>query len=428
MTNSTRALFVFVGLLLLVPFLYSCNPEFEETINVRVLTNRSYPIPNAPVSISYQYMYTLPRRVVTHFTNEKGIATFNVRNSEKMASRVDCNIIVATKYMGKSASKTIVPVYHEHPVDLRIDAYRVTVLPVDQNNKPLDNVTVLVDGVNVPKKYGRFFMVVTQGKHIFTLIYRGSKSSRVMYVNRDATVSLQFSNYKLTLRLVDDAGRPIHDADVDVNGMSCNLTDKGVCTLEDISMPSARVTVRRNGKTFSKTFDITTYRIHTFPLDITPPKIESLNYTRKRSDLQFEVHASDNQEYSSGIENVKVRYTVDGEVSGHRPDVFVKRNDVYGFTIPYPGVNHKMTIEIYVSDGVGNYAKKVYVLDIHEESLYVPPKEDNTHPSENETSGQEKHDVIEIFPIKIPTTILVVLGVLISIGGLYYLYKWKTNE
>lgn len=426
-----------VSFMLLPSITHSCDTYFYDDLKVRALTNANIPIPNAEVNVTYQYSYSMPNRQVIHATDKNGIAKFGVRNNVGLSSRLDCNIYITVNYMNTQKSKTVVANLHGHPVDIFLDAYTLTIHPIDQTGKLLTNVTVLIDNISINDKTGRFYAIVTSGKHIVTLVYKGRKSSRTIDVTGDRVMSLQIGNYPLTLEVIDDYGRPVSNATVNVNGESCDVNSNGVCSLADLPTSTVAVTVTYKGKTYKNTYNILTSSFYKFNIDTIPPKITTMTYNMNGKYLSFNVIVTDNQSYASGIDNVKARYKIDNSVVGHSASVYVKSENTYAFEIENPGLNHKVNISVFAKDGAGNYASKNYIVTIYEgtsnnEKNSAKPgrSTEGANGSGNTTTSNSNNSkgTFNIFPVKIPSALLMVLGVIISIGGLYYLYNWKKGN
>jgi len=422
-----------IGLSLIPSFVYSCNIYFSDHLKVRALTEANYPIPNAAVTISYQYDYGRPNRQVTHTTDARGIAEFDVRNDVGLSSRLDCNIHISVVYLGVKKSTTVITNLHGHPVDVFLNAYKLTVYPIDQTNKPLTNVTILVDNMTLSSSAGGFYAIVTSGKHLVTLVYKGRKSSRIMDISRDARMNLQVGNYPITLEIIDDYGREVPNATVDVSGEPCRINLDGLCHLTDLPTSTVVVTVTYKGKVYTNNYNLLISNFYKFPLDTLPPKISNMSYKNIRDSLVFSVVVTDDQSYASGIKDIKVRYKLDDSVAGHSVNTYVKSNNVYAFEIKNPGINHKIYISIFAKDGADNNARKDYLVNIYEINPNNNKNEQQlvngtTNSTNSTNSTTTKNDGFKfVLPIKIPSAVLMVLGVIISIGGLYYLYRWKTG-
>ncbi len=426
--GSKTYLILLIGLFTFAIFInlsYACTPQFYEHLNVRVLTNQNYPIPNASVNVQYQYIYGMPLRSVTHTTNEEGIASFDIMNSEKMQSRLNCNIYITANFMGSTAKTTIVPVYHSHPVDLKIDAYKLTIYPVDQNNNYIPNTTIVVDGKNVPEKYHKFYTIVTKGQHTVTMIYNGRKTSRAVYITNNTVMSMQFSKYTLTLSVIDDYGRPVSDAEVYVNGMLQKQTNNGTYVISNLPSSTVSVKVIYKGKTYSKTYDLLTYSFYKFAIDTIPPKIENLTYHMDGKNIVFNARITDDQDYATGIDNVKVRYSLDNDLSGKYASVFVKTKDIYGFEIQNPGPNHNIILIIFANDGADNYAQKTYSVKVSQKIINLNSNNVNNTNGKNNIKNNKKNSNNNGIFSTLSSWILPAVGLIILVIGLYYLYKWK---
>jgi hypothetical protein len=327
----------------------ACKPGFEQHVKIRVVDEQYRPVPGVTVELRYQSQGHV--KPATYFmlkktTNSSGLVDFWVQNLEDDEKYLDCNLYVSLSYHGFVKNVTFSLKDFLYTFLVKVPFHKVT-FRFFESGKPV-NVKLVIDNDWVFENVSKVTVFLPKGKHSMAAFYNGMDRYLYFDVKEDRFVDVSFQQYKTTLVVVDDKGRPMdcvftwNGQNVSFSGMTEFLTGEG------------NISGRLHCGNYTREVSLITGQKNVLHIDVSPPKIDVESVEVLEGIVYVKIDAIDLGLYSSGLKEV---YVTDGK---HRISPSYVSGK-YLFEFPY----ENKTYYVYAVDKNGNTAFKR--LEISEE-------------------------------------------------------------
>lgn len=397
-------------------FAAQCSLGFSENINVQVLDGNLRPVQNAEVNFTFQVSKTTGKGYFTtppFITNADGKTSYLVDNQEIVESKLDCNIVIKATYGSASTQKTIIAQNHENLVQLKLGIYGVTVLVVDQNEKPLSGAEVWIENVSqTTNNLGITFFMVKSGTSVIYVKYADGKVEDQVVVENDTVKKVGVGLYPFTLTVRDDNGNKLNSV-ATIGNSTFNVVN-GTLALEKLATARPIVVVKYQNLEKEIDVDLTLKNDYEAFFDITAPIILNVSEPEVGEQiLKINILADDPGVFPSGIAQggVKLDYDVNRTKEWTSATVYQKKKGGFVAEIPIQVPKSRMDFKVNVNDKEGNSASV--------EGWFLVPDATKPIDQNNQTNGQVTPDSQ---PSGFPW--LAVAGVLIIIIVLVLYFKY----
>ncbi len=407
-----KKLFV-VALFLLVSdaFAATCEPGFEETINIKVIDAHYRPIEGASVNVTYQKDQSTGKGYVTtntQYTGADGKVTEDVRNTETFASKVKCDITIQAGYDGVIVERKITAGSHPAEIQLRFEnAYVLGLKIVDRFGQPIANTKVRINEMyKNTSETGYIGIIVNSGIVDIAVPYLHGVLAEEIEVADDTVYTLQTRVYPFKLSVVDDAGQPLV-AQIFVD--SDEYYDTGAY-IEEMALPTPYVAVVYGSLEKTVAVNLAEESDYTVSFDLTPPEITNVNIVRDEDDLKITFYISDPNYLASGpnLDETTLTYSISGVTQTAVP---YAESGAYAVEIPAPPVNTllRFTITTHDMEGNMNTVTGEYLITPEEEP--PPTEEENGETVVPEEEGGDN-------------TLLIIVGVIVVLAVAYAIWSY----
>lgn len=423
--NKLLVTLIIISTLSLVNYAASCNAGFIDSLQVRVFDSKLRGIENALVNVTYQIDATTGKGYFNSpflTTNSNGVVSIVLRNREQLDSLVDCNININAIYEGASVSTTVVANAHPDPVDLKFNAYTLTVQVVDQTNQPITNASVIIS--NITKKTdsnGIVFLSVLSGPTKILVASGDGTTERTVNVQDDLLTSVGLGFYPLSVIVVDENNNPIPNAEVTIGNKKYYTDTSGSLKLEKIFGGTQTILVKSGSLTKSYAVDLSVQPNLKSIFDITPPTIDNLYVNQSEQGIKISFNVFDSGQNPSGVigSNVKLTYSVDSGPE-QKATLYVRGKTQYTAEIKKPTAGSVLSFTIVATDEDQNTKTLAGTITV-DAAKNLSNVNGTKNPDEKKQDGQPGGQ-----PLNIPLDILA--GIIIVIIVVYLVYRFRGEE
>ncbi|MEK6981300.1 MAG: hypothetical protein AABX38_00080 [Candidatus Micrarchaeota archaeon] len=411
--------------LTIVNYAANCEPGFVDQLQIRALDSKLRGIENAVINVTYQVDSTTGKGYFTSpalTTNENGTVSILIRNREQLVSLVDCNIKINALYAGTTVSTTVTANAHPSPIDLKFNAYTLTVQVVDQTNQPIINASIIIN--NITKKTdinGVVFLPVLSGSTIILVSSGDGTTERTVNVQDDLLTSIGLGFYPLNVFVVDDNNNPIPNAKVLLANKQYLTDSSGSLKLEKIFGGTQTITIRSGSITKTYDVDLSVASNLKSIFDITPPSIDNLNVNQSDQGIKITFNVFDSGQNPSGVvgSNVRLSYYIDSGVE-QKASLYVRGKTQYTAEIKKPSIGSVLNFVIVAVDQDQN-AQTVSGIVTVSGGQILNNTNGTTNPDQKKQDGQPGGQ-----PFSLPLDILA--GIVIVIIVVYLVYRFRGEE
>ncbi len=401
---------IWILLLLLLSYGYdACKPGFDETINIRVLDKQGRPVPNVSVQLQFlldgsvspkRYKWTPVKK-----TNEVGLVSFRVYNTQKYWPGLDCDIKVNLTLYNETYSYEVrnghIRWYRDYILTLRnkteqylyrIEAYKLKMRFKEGNVSVPAKLILYKDYIFPNITYFESFVPKYVDGYA---TYKGIKRYFNYVLKNDSYYEIEFRKSRFSLEVLNDRLEPLSCVFY-YDNTSVSFT--GELNISDFK-PVIQGYVVCDGK--NKTVSIMPYSKRKLILDVTPPEVKNFRVIKADTEyVTFAFDVWDPNTYASGVQRVELRFN--GDIY---PAIDVKGSSYY-YRVP----NIQGTMSVKAFDREDNI--KSVLLN------YTPKIVEPTAPKEGEKKEEGGGDI----------TWLVALVGIIVLGGIVWFIKSKFEE
>jgi hypothetical protein len=413
------------ALLLAAAFL--SNAEWSEQFTIAVADEQLRPIPDASVYAVYQLnsrdglVKTRPKK-----TDANGEVNFTLFNNEFNTADSNKNYNVYASFGNESKTISMVAgAGHPKVIVMYLRAYYLYVRVTDHRNLPLfANVSVGSKTIETDAR-GQAFFQVPYGSSTIKVARGGLTIPISVDVTNDSVQEVQIKNYDLTVRVLDENGKPLV-ANVAVGGDSKKTDAKGEAQFGSIVDSAVEAVVSYKQVNRSQAVDLDVESEIEFVMDLTPPEIRDIGVKVEDGIGRVTVYAQDPGTRASGLSknegDIKVKYTissVDAEVAAYPVGY-----NLYAAEIPSQPEGTSVQLTISVADADGNIATNstAYVVRSSGGGGTAPPPEPKPLPTPLPTPTSQQS-----FPID-PMLLGAALAVVVLLAGAFYYIRKKQEE
>ncbi|MEM4332321.1 MAG: hypothetical protein QW500_03510 [Candidatus Micrarchaeia archaeon] len=305
-------------LLLAAPVLFA---EWTEKIEIHVVDKLDRPINGAVVTVLYQKHSfpvtsdesSLDGKIVMK-TNESGklvIPFANMVNTKESEIRfyiVKANYSTSKQQSEKILCSSMGPTCHDNQPYLKtftFDAYRVNILVLDQNGKPIEGAMVYSGGNEyATSKDGKVWVTVPNGA-TYTIVveYGGKKRTLTGKISgSDDQKTVTFNRYTVRFRVLNDKGELV-PAEVLLDGKIAHTDEQGYVEFADILSDNIDIFLRYGRGSRNYNFALTGNLDSELIVDESEPAVSISGKTvdEKSNAIFISVVASDPNPKSSGL-------------------------------------------------------------------------------------------------------------------------------
>lgn len=392
---------------------------YREQMEVRVLNSRNQVIPGADVSVTYEISESRGEFTTQNkTTNERGRVSFDFSNSEYVQNDTNLKYTVNAYFMGLENHTEFIYGIGEYPRAVKLSAFMLYITTLDKDSSPISVQVKVGEQSRQSDELGRAYFMVTPGRHTITTDYKGYERKQDVVINNDTIMNILIKVYNLTVKVVDDAGKPIQ-ADIYIGAQQKTSDAQGYAQFSDVQEEKPQVSVYygRFKKAAYPNLDAQTDILIFF--DSHAPDIRNIEAEWKDKFLQVRAIVDDNGTYASGMgernASVKLVYSSVEGVEKEVPMYGIGYNYYEGL-IPVAGTEAqiKYTILAYDADGNRKSSSDAFVLPTNRD---VPGKGEKTEPPKlGENLAPLQNNTNTLFMIGV--------GIVLIIGGIgIYYYR-----
>ncbi len=329
--------------------------EFVAALDIQVGDQDLRPIEGAKIEVKYQ-LSTIQGSITTipKYTDENGRINITIRNVEYNPAKTDKNFQVIATYGGKTSTVSYTIDKHPSTIVLQVPAYVITVFVRDQKGKVLPGKVTVLGVEKDTDATGRAVFHVAGGQQEIKVNYNGIEKKVSLDVAADASREFVYPLYDLTVKVVDEQGRPLL-ATVGKNGEYVNTDVNGEARFTNVPQDSPQITAKYGNLQKNAEPYLPSENEVTFAFDVSPPQISNITAQYVSGFVRLRARIKDEGEYSSGFSEDTPFY-VDYRVEGNRrqTDMYPVGNDHYEAELQTLKKSSEIPYTISASDEDGN--------------------------------------------------------------------------
>lgn len=393
---------------------FGTSSGWGERVEARVLDAYGRPIEGATVNVIWPITATKWGTTKSQLTNAQGRAYFQIDTYEFIPNRVNYTFYVNATY-GSAQKKGEFD--HRYgatsPRSVTLPVYLVTFRTSDRTGQPMSLDIVVDNALSLTTDSDGWGQVrLPRGTHNVSVRFGRSEQRMVVDVQDDRTVNASLRIYALSVRVIDDNGRPLA-ADVSAGGELMRTDAQGYVRLFNLTEPKLGLVAYYGNTKKEADVNLELFNQTVLVFDVHPPEIGEPQSVWNGTALIVRAKVQDRGDYASGLgdrqASVALQYTAPDEKKTKTVPMYTVGYNLFEAVIPLTGSPGDVRYTILATDADGNQDQSTDVFTI---KLDAPEK----RPDVSVKPVDKKSDLVADYGWMLG------LLALMSAGGAYWYY------